>query len=208
MSTESSKSLKRQWHIIWYLLNGVYVSTTNIRDYLATLGIETELRTIQRDLVLLENIFPLECRRESMPHSWRWKKPVDTEVGGLSLSQALTIRLVEEQLHNVMSPKMLQELQPLFMKARLVTGMDGREGAMLAKKVCKPLPVFGAVVSSTGILPEFWTVLAHSLNPFRERQGKELEEALRRIDRVLREEGFEDLLSIDSLHFLSTTRLL
>jgi ubiquinone/menaquinone biosynthesis C-methylase UbiE len=68
------------------------------------------------------------------------------------------------------------------------------------------LPVVGAVVSSTGILPEFWTVLAHSLNPFRERQGKELEEALREMDRVLREEGFEDLLCIDSLHFLSTTR--
>lgn len=64
-------------------------------------------------------------------------------------------------MHNVMSPKMLHELQSLFVKARLVTGMDGREGAMLAKTVRKPLPVVGAVVSSTGILPEFWTVLAH-----------------------------------------------
>lgn len=194
MSTESSKSLKRQWHIIWYLLDGVYVSTTNIRDHLATLGIEAELRTIQRDLVLLENIFPLECRRESIPHSWRWRRPAETQASGLSLTQALTVRLVEEQLHEVMSPKMLQELQPLFVKARLVTGVGGKEGEALAGMVGKTLPIAGAVASSTGgMLPGFWTVLSYSLNPFRERPGVELEEALREMERVLREEGLGEL---------------
>lgn len=198
MSTESSKSLKRQWHIVWYLLNGVYVSTTNIRDHLATLGIEAELRTIQRDLVLLENIFPLECRRESIPHSWRWRRPAETQASGLSLTQALTVRLVEDQLHDVMSPKMLQELQPLFVKARLVTGVGGKEGGMLAGLVGKAAVesiIRGAAAGgakNAWAVPGFWSVLSRSLHPFQEKPEGGMEEALREMERFLRDEGLEE----------------
>ena len=59
MSTESSKAILRQWHIIWYLVGGHYVSTSNIREHLQTLGVEVELRTIQRDLNMLEKVLPI-----------------------------------------------------------------------------------------------------------------------------------------------------
>ena len=123
MSQESSKVITRQWHIVRYLLNGQYVSTSEIKIHLETLDIETELRTIQRDLVMLQGVFPLECRRDSVPHSWRWQRLPDSPIQGLDLSQALTLRLVEEQLQDVMPARLLQELQPLFEKARVVTGM-------------------------------------------------------------------------------------
>lgn len=200
MSTESSKGLKRQWHIVWYLLNGVYVSTTNIRDHLATLGIDAELRTIQRDLLLLENIFPLECRRESIPHSWRWRRAAETTASGLSLTQALTVRLVEDQLHDVMSPKMLQELQPLFAKARLVTGVGGKEDGMLSGMVGKGIVgnVIGSAVGGAarvGVVPGFWSVVSNALNPSEEKPGVELEKALREMERFLRDEGFDTTFS-------------
>jgi len=124
MSQESSKVITRQWHIVRYLLNGQYVSTTEIKIHLESLGIETELRTIQRDLLMLQGVFPLECRRDSVPHSWRWQRLPDSPIKGLDLSQALTLRLVEEQLQDVMPARLLQELQPLFEKARVVTGMQ------------------------------------------------------------------------------------
>lgn len=124
MSQESSKVITRQWHIVRYLLNGQYVSTTEIKIHLESLGIETELRTIQRDLIMLQGVFPLECRRDSVPHSWRWQRLADSPIKGLDLSQALTLRLVEEQLQDVMPARLLQELQPLFEKARVVTGMQ------------------------------------------------------------------------------------
>ena len=47
----------------------------------------------------------------------------DTALKGLDLSQALTLRLVEEQLQDVMPARLLQELQPLFEKARVVISM-------------------------------------------------------------------------------------
>lgn len=123
MSAESSKVIKRQWYIIRYLLSGTYVCTSDIRTHLQTLGITAEIRTIQRDLKMLEEIFPLECRDDCMPHSWRWKRLPDTPIQGLNPSQALTLRLVEEQLQDVIPARLLSELQPLFEKAKVVTGM-------------------------------------------------------------------------------------
>ncbi len=122
MSTESAKVMKRQWHIVRCLLNGNYVATSDIKAHLALLGIDAELRTIQRDLRVLEDIFPIECRDDCMPHSWRWQRLPDTPVQGLSPTQALTLRLVEQQLHDVIPPQLMASLQPLFEKAKIVTG--------------------------------------------------------------------------------------
>ena len=120
MSQESSKVITRQWNIIQFLLNSKYVSTTEIEKHLKVKGIETTQRTIQRDLNLLETLFPLECRRDCMPFNWRWKR-VEQSVQGLSLSQALILRLVDEQLSEVLPKDTVTELLPLFQKARLIT---------------------------------------------------------------------------------------
>lgn len=120
MSQESSKVINRQWMIIQFLLNSKYVSTAEIEKHLQSNGVITTQRTIQRDLNLLETLFPLECRRDCMPYNWRWKK-VEQLVQGLSLSQALILRLVDDQLSDILPEHTQQELLPLFQKARLIT---------------------------------------------------------------------------------------
>lgn len=119
MSQEPSKVLIRQWNIIQFLLDSKYVSTTDIEKYLKRKGIETTQRTIQRDLNLLETLFPLECRRDCMPFSWRWKR-VEQTIKGLNLSQALILILVDEQLRDILPENTVQELLPLFQKAKLI----------------------------------------------------------------------------------------
>ena len=120
MSQESSKVITRQWMIIQFLLNSKYVSTTEIEKHLLSKGIVTTQRTIQRDLNLLETLFPLECRRDCMPYNWRWKK-VEQSVKGLSLSQALILRLVDDQLSDILPEHTQQELLKKKKKARLIT---------------------------------------------------------------------------------------
>ena len=120
MSKGSSQVITRQWMMIQFLLNSKYVSTTEIEKHLFSKGIVTTQRTIQRDLNLLETLFPLECRRDCMPYNWRWKK-VEQSVKGLSLSQALILRLVDDQLSDILPEHTQQELLPLFQKARLIT---------------------------------------------------------------------------------------
>ena len=120
MSQSSSKIIIRQWKIIQFLLNQGYVTTTEIEEYLYQQGIETAQRTIQRDLNWLEKTFPLECRRDCMPHNWRWKK-TETTIKGLSLSQAVILHLVNKELRDVLPQHILTELNPLFEKAKLIT---------------------------------------------------------------------------------------
>lgn len=119
MSQSSSKIIIRQWKIIQFLLNQGYVTTADIENHLYQQGIETAQRTIQRDLNLLEKIFPLECRRDCMPHNWRWKK-TETTIKGLSLSQAVILHLVNKELRDVLPQHILTELNPLFEKAKLI----------------------------------------------------------------------------------------
>lgn len=126
MSQEASKVITRQWVIIQFLLDSKYVSTNDIEKHLGTKGIKAPQRTIQRDLNLLETLFPLECRRDSMPYSWRWKK-VEQSVKGLTLSQALLLRLMDEELKNILPVHIQQELSPLFQKARLFSSHSSLE---------------------------------------------------------------------------------
>ena len=160
MSTDSAKTVKRQWHSVRFLLRGNYVSSAEIKAYLAAVGIVVDLRTIQRDLRILQTIFPLECREDSMPHSWRWKRAEDTAIGELNLSQALTLRLVEEQLGKILSPKLIQQLEPMFEKAKVIVGMELEDllidkpkdiKKLYAHRATKGTPViFGSIVAKIG----------------------------------------------------------
>ena len=204
MSTETSKSLKRQWHIVRFLLNGVYVSTSNIREHLATLGIQTELRTIQRDMRVLEGIFPLECRQDSMPHSWRWQR--DVSKGGMSLTQALTFRLVEDQLRDFLSPQLMQDLQPLFIRAKLVTGMaNGTEQVeRVAPDIIKPSQKGGQAHGITGakhspvsvILGGIQSLLGAMLTSKEQKSSFHvLDSAVSRLIKIMRDEELDELVA-------------
>lgn len=70
MSNTTKSIIARQWQIIDFLLQvGNYVSTAQIQSHLKEKGMEAEMRTIQRDLKLLQEIIPLECRTDDKPYS-------------------------------------------------------------------------------------------------------------------------------------------
>lgn len=116
--------IKRQLLIIQLLLKGNYVSTKQIQEYLSKSGIDTKLRTLQRDLVTLEEILPIECRKDDKPYSWRWQRLDNTAHNQLSLSQAIALRFVETELQGVISNDLYERLHPLFIKSHLVTGLS------------------------------------------------------------------------------------
>lgn len=116
--------IKRQLLIIQLLLKGNYVSTKQIQEYLSKSGIDTKLRTLQRDLVTLEELLPIECRKDDKPYSWRWQRLDNTDHNQLSLSQAIALRLVETELKGVIPNDLYERLQSLFIKSHLVTGLS------------------------------------------------------------------------------------
>lgn len=119
MSNGTTPVIQRQWQIILLLIKVRYVSTKDIQKHLKKQNIHSEIRTIQRDLVVLEEIFPLECRKEDKPYSWRWKQLATDKTEGLSVTQALALRLIETELQAVIPSELLADLEPLLMKARI-----------------------------------------------------------------------------------------
>ncbi|MFZ4859964.1 MAG: hypothetical protein ACOYL3_26675 [Desulfuromonadaceae bacterium] len=96
-------ALYRQWLILKMFPPTAIISTTTLRDRLATeFGIEVSLRTIQRDLLSLEaNNFPLDCDGNN-PAGWRWRK--DAPAFGISNMDpvtALTFTLAQKHLERM-----------------------------------------------------------------------------------------------------------
>ena len=128
MNNNSTDIIKRQLLIIQLLLECNYVSTRQIQEHLATHGIRTKLRSIQRDLLTLVDILPIECRKDDKPYSWRWQKLSNTRHNQLSLSQAIALRLVESELKGVIPTDLYDRLEPLFIKSHYITGLSQIEG--------------------------------------------------------------------------------
>ena len=124
MSDTTKKIITRQWQIIDYLLQSTnYVSTSQIQSYLEEKGMEAEMRTIQRDLKLLQEVIPLECRTDDKPYSWRWQRIDKTTEHQLSLTQAVAFRLIETELKEHIPTDLMNQLEPILMKARFVLAM-------------------------------------------------------------------------------------
>ena len=112
-------ALYRQWLILKMFPPRGKVSTTTIRDRLISeYGIETSLRTIQRDLVSLEsNEFPLDCDYNN-PAGWSWRK--DAPAFGISNMDpvtALTFKLAEKHLERMFPRGTMAVLDPYFKAA-------------------------------------------------------------------------------------------
>ncbi len=53
------------------------IGTTALRAQLARLGFRTTPRTIQRDLIALQTVFPIEFDPRTRPYAWRWSRDAD-----------------------------------------------------------------------------------------------------------------------------------
>lgn len=124
MNNTSANIIKRQLMIIQFLLESNYVSTEDIQKYLKENGIDAQIRSIQRDLTVLEQILPLESKKEDKPYSWRWQRMANTSIHGLSMSQALALRIVETELKGVIPDDLYHRLSPLFIKAQFIRGIS------------------------------------------------------------------------------------
>lgn len=153
MSSTTKNIIARQWQIIDYLLQaGNYVSTTQIQAHLKEKGMDAEMRTLQRDLKLLQEMIPLECRTDDKPYSWRWKRLEKTQKHQLSLTQAVAFRLIETELKDHIPTDLMNQLEPILMKARFVLAManvpdvvyddiDSRFGNGLPNGFVQPNPI-------------------------------------------------------------------
>lgn len=111
-------TLYRHWLILRMIPRKSRISTTEIHERLRSeYGIETTLRTVQRDLITLEaSEFPLECD-SNRPAGWNWRKDAPAfDIPNMDPVTALTFKLAEKHITRMMPQGVISALKP-YIKA-------------------------------------------------------------------------------------------
>lgn len=124
MSRVKKKStLLRQWEMMRMLtvarsareVEGRWDKASEIAGRLNDAGYEVSIRTVQRDLKELSEIFPIDLNdKNANDYGWRWRKGHNLNIAGMSVSEALAIRLVEMHMKQVLPTALVDGLRGVF----------------------------------------------------------------------------------------------
>lgn len=81
-------------------------------------GFECTKRTVERDLLGLEEHFPLLCNKKGIPFGWYWMPGFALDLPGLTVADAMSLHLVEDLLRPLLPEAVLESLKPRFLQAR------------------------------------------------------------------------------------------
>ena len=113
-------SVYRQWHLLRQIPRYPHsITARSIHDYLISVDIIVDERTIQRDLINLSRVFPLTSDEKEKPYGWSWQKDVKSfDLPGLTVNEAMTWVLAEQHLSRMLPTSAVEHLNPYFKAAR------------------------------------------------------------------------------------------
>ncbi len=118
-SAKAHSTVSRQWELLRQLPSkSPGITTSEITTRLQSAGYTISKRTVERDLIDLSLMFPLQCNDASAPYGWYWKPGVSVELQGITLTEALSLALVEDAIRPLLPNSMLKVLEPRFSHAR------------------------------------------------------------------------------------------
>lgn len=105
------ETLLRQWQMLRMIPRfPSKITAKTLHEKLASENFTVTKRTVERDLQSLSESFPILSDERDMPYGWSWSKDAKVfDVPGLSNSEALTFKLVEQHLKPLLpAPPRLQ----------------------------------------------------------------------------------------------------
>lgn len=113
-----SDTLLRQWAMLRLIPRYPRkVDSVKLQNDLARAGHDINLRTIQRDLNKLSAVLPL-LADDAKPQGWSWRADAQAlDLPALDPQAALTFKLVESYMRNLLPASTLDYLQPWFRTA-------------------------------------------------------------------------------------------
>lgn len=113
------KNFERLLQTLSIVSTDQFRSAPEVRELLRVRGINVSLRTVQRDLQGLAQHYDLDCKDESKPFSWRWRKDRPRiSIPGMDWPEAVSFRLLEDYLTGLLPASVGQHLHPYFEQAR------------------------------------------------------------------------------------------
>ena len=113
-----SSSLKFYLELLRLIPKNYSISSLELREKLLALGIERDLRSIQRALNTLCEQFEIDCNTNDKPYSYRWKpeaKGLDMPI--LNEQQSLVLMLAKQYLTGILPTNIMQSMEGFFKQA-------------------------------------------------------------------------------------------
>jgi predicted DNA-binding transcriptional regulator YafY len=136
--SDTQESLAFALEILKRIPRNRKVSAPELHAQLVDAGWSRDLRTIQRQLVMLAEHFDIECDNQSKPYGYKWKE----KVRGFSLptmteQESLLLALAEAQLRFLLPARLMQAMQPFFKQAvgQLKTKPEAKKSRAWLNKV-------------------------------------------------------------------------
>mgnify|MGYP000930795848 CR=1 FL=1 len=116
---KNQDSLIRQWHMLRMVPRYPHkIAVRDIQYKLELAGLNVTVRTVQRDLIELSEVFPLTVDDREKPFGWSWQKDAKVfDLPGLSVAEAVTLVMAEQHLTQLMPSSLLDQLAPHFRAA-------------------------------------------------------------------------------------------
>mgnify|MGYP000953352451 CR=1 FL=1 len=94
---------------------GHWDKASDLQAKLQNMGYEVSLRTVQRDLLQLSEIFSIELNdKNPRDYGWRWKKGAQLEISALGSAEAMLLSMARQHIAPLLPPSTLELLDPLF----------------------------------------------------------------------------------------------
>lgn len=112
-------ALARQWELLKILpKRQPGITAKEVQEKLNNGGFEVQKKTVERDLLNLTGVFPIVCNNKGRPYGWHWMLNASIDIPGITLAEALSIRLVKDLLKSLLPSTLLNSLQPHFNQAK------------------------------------------------------------------------------------------
>jgi len=112
-------ALARQWELLRLLPSRHPGITANeLASRLQGNGFVVSKRTVERDLTELSTLFGIACNDKGMPYGWYWMNGEPSDLPGVSITDAISLNLIEEFLRPLVPAAMLATLEARFRQAK------------------------------------------------------------------------------------------
>jgi predicted DNA-binding transcriptional regulator YafY len=144
----------RQWELLKLLPSaGTGKTATELTNALNDAGFNISKRQVERDLNELLEAFVLDRDDRSIPHGWKWMKGASADLPGMTVSEALSLSLVEDTIKKLMPISMLEGLEPRFRQAEkqlIALSKENRKAKWASKvrSVSPTMPFVSPVIDS------------------------------------------------------------
>ena len=136
--SENLTALQLQFEILRFIPKTRFITSEEILQKLSDLGVQRDLRSIQRQLKSLCAEFDIECDMRDKPYGYRWKhnaKGLDLPI--LNEQQSLVLMLAKQYLKGILPTAIMSSMDSFFQQAEynLVYDSNKKSGAEWLDKV-------------------------------------------------------------------------